>query len=82
LVAGHTRRTAQRYWPPAAAPYPPRSRHLADGHAGQAPVHFPCRSSTHFLAGTLTKVDHHGTQIGALRDLSPGDTSTAAGTAT
>src|SRR5262249_61627526 len=29
----------------------------------------PARPATHFIAGTLTEVDHHGTQIGALRDL-------------
>jgi hypothetical protein len=29
----------------------------------------PARPATHFIAGTLTEVGHHGTQIGALRDL-------------
>ena len=62
LVAGHAWRTTQRYWPPAAARIHPKSRHLPGGHAGQLPVHFPCRPSTHFIAGTLTEADHHGTQ--------------------
>jgi hypothetical protein len=29
----------------------------------------PAHPATHFIAGTLTEVGHHGTQIGALRDL-------------
>jgi DinB superfamily len=29
----------------------------------------PVQPITHFIAGALTEVDHHGTQIGALRDL-------------
>lgn len=29
----------------------------------------PARPATHFIAGTLHEVSHHGTQIGALRDL-------------
>jgi hypothetical protein len=29
----------------------------------------PAHPATHFIAGTLTEVSHHGTQIGALRDL-------------
>ena len=29
----------------------------------------PARPASHFIAGTLTEVGHHGTQIGALRDL-------------
>jgi len=29
----------------------------------------PTHPATFFIAGTLTEVDHHGTQIGALRDL-------------
>jgi hypothetical protein len=28
----------------------------------------PARPAAHFIAGTLTEVDHHATQIGALRD--------------
>ncbi|MGH3296198.1 MAG: DinB family protein [Trebonia sp.] len=29
----------------------------------------PARPATHFIAGTLNEISHHGTQIGALRDL-------------
>jgi hypothetical protein len=29
----------------------------------------PARTATHFIAGALTEIGHHGTQIGALRDL-------------
>jgi hypothetical protein len=29
----------------------------------------PTRPATHFIAGTLNEVGHHGTQIGALRDV-------------
>jgi len=32
-------------------------------------THEQTKSATHFIAATLTEVDHHGTQIGALRDL-------------
>jgi hypothetical protein len=28
----------------------------------------PARPATHFIAGTLAEVGHHGAQIGALRD--------------
>jgi hypothetical protein len=42
----------------------------------------PAHPATHFIAGTLTEVGHHGTQIGALRDVYAWRRSTAAGTAT
>jgi hypothetical protein len=42
---------------------PPRGGLCIPGPPG------PARPATHFIAGTLTEVDHHGTQIGALRDL-------------
>jgi hypothetical protein len=42
---------------------PPRGGLCIPGPPGSA------RLATHFIAGTLTEVDHHGTQIGALRDL-------------
>jgi hypothetical protein len=38
-------------------------------------------TATHFIAATLTEVGHHGTQIGALRDLYAWRRSAAAGTA-
>jgi hypothetical protein len=38
----------------------------------------PARTATHFVAGTLTEVGHHGTQIGALRDVYAWRRSTAA----
>jgi hypothetical protein len=42
----------------------------------------PAHPATHFIAGTLTEVGHHGTQIGALRDVYAWRRSTAADTAT
>jgi hypothetical protein len=42
----------------------------------------PARSATHFIAGTLNEVGHHGTQIGALRDVYAWRRSAAADTAT
>jgi len=55
---------------------PPRGGLCVTGPPG------PAHPATHFIAGTLTEVDHHGTQIGALRDLYAWRRSTAAGTAT
>jgi len=42
----------------------------------------PAHPATHFIACTLTEVGHHGTQIGALRDVYAWRRSTAADTAT
>ena len=42
---------------------PPRGGLCVAGPPG------PAHPATHFIAGTLTEVGHHGTQIGALRDL-------------
>ena len=39
-------------------------------------------TATHFIAATLTEVGHHGTQIGALRDVYAWRRSTSADTAT
>jgi hypothetical protein len=42
---------------------PPRGGLCVPGPPG------PAHPATHFIAGTLTEVGHHGAQIGALRDL-------------
>ena len=42
----------------------------------------PAHPATHFIAGTLSEVSHHGTQIGALRDLYAWRQTDQAGTAT
>jgi hypothetical protein len=42
---------------------PPRGGVCVAGPPG------PAHPATRFIAGTLTEVGHHGTQIGALRDL-------------
>lgn len=42
---------------------PPRDGVCVAGPPG------PARPATYFITGALTEVDHHGTQIGALRDL-------------
>jgi hypothetical protein len=42
----------------------------------------PAHTATHFIAATLTEVGHHGTQIGALRDVYAWRRSAAADTAT
>jgi len=42
----------------------------------------PAHPATHFIAATLTEVGHHGTQIGALRDVYAWRRSAAADTAT
>jgi hypothetical protein len=41
---------------------PPRGGLCVAGPPG------PIRPATHFIAGTLNEISHHGTQIGALRD--------------
>jgi hypothetical protein len=41
----------------------------------------PVHTATHFIAGTLTEVGHHGNQIGALRDVYAWRRSTADDTA-
>jgi hypothetical protein len=45
------------------AAQPPRGGLCIPGPPG------PASPAAHFVAGTLTEVDHHGAQIGALRDL-------------
>ena len=42
------------------------TRTMASGWTSPYLTHHPV---THFIAGALTEVGHHGTQIGALRDL-------------
>jgi DinB superfamily len=42
----------------------------------------PAHSATHFIAAALTEVGHHGTQIGALRDIYAWQRPTAVGPAT
>jgi DinB superfamily len=55
---------------------PPRGGLCVAGPPG------PAHPATHFIAGTLTEVGHHGTQIGALRDVYAWRRLTAADTAT
>jgi hypothetical protein len=55
---------------------PPRSGLCVAGPPG------PARPATHFIAATLNEVGHHGTQIGALRDVYAWRGSAAAGAAT
>jgi hypothetical protein len=55
---------------------PPRGGLCVAGSPG------PARSATHFIAGTLNEVGHHGTQIDALRDVYAWRRSAAADTAT
>jgi len=53
---------------------PPRSGLCVAGPPG------PAHPATRFIAGTLTEVDHHATQIGALRDAYAWRGSAATGT--
>jgi hypothetical protein len=55
---------------------PPRGGLCVLGPPGRA------RPATHFIAGTLNEVGHHGTQVGALRDAYAWRRATAADTAT
>jgi hypothetical protein len=55
---------------------PPRGGLCVAGPPG------PLCSATHFIAGTLNEIGHHGTQIGALRDVYAWRRSVAAVTAT
>jgi hypothetical protein len=55
---------------------PPRGGLCAAGPPG------PAHPATHFIAGALNEVSHHGTQIGALRDAYAWRRPAAAGTAT
>jgi hypothetical protein len=57
------------------AAQPPRDGLCVAGPPG------PAHSATHFIAGTLTEVGHHATQIGALRDGYAWRRSAAAGPA-
>jgi hypothetical protein len=55
---------------------PPRGGLCVAGPPG------PAHPATHFIAGALNEVSHHGTQIGALRDAYAWQRPAAAGTAT